>query len=62
MRLDAKHAQVINSVSRNTTDGSESAQTYSDELNDVDIAMLISFFKLLDTWDREVERNVKSVQ
>ena len=49
-------------MSREIASVSESAQTFVDELNDVDIAMLISFFKLLDTWDREVKRNAKSVQ
>jgi hypothetical protein len=61
-RTSANHAGAISGMSREVASVAESARTYSDELNDVDIAMLISFFKLLDSWDREVKRNAKSVQ
>jgi len=30
-----------------------------DQLDESDIAMLVSFFKLLDSWDREREGNAK---
>ena len=36
-----------------------SASQYADQLDDSDIAVLVSFFKLLDSWDRERERNAK---
>ena len=36
-----------------------SASQYADQLDDTDIAVLISFFKLLDSWDRERERYAK---
>ena len=36
-----------------------SASQCADQLDDSDIAVLVSFFKLLDTWDREKERNAK---
>jgi len=30
-----------------------------DEIDESDLAALVSFFKLLDSWDRERERNAK---
>lgn len=30
-----------------------------DQLDDSDVGMLVSFFKLLDSWARERERNAK---
>ena len=36
-----------------------SASQCADQLDDNDIAVLVSFFKLLDSWDRERERNAK---
>jgi hypothetical protein len=61
-RKNADRARATASMSRDIASISESAQTCSDEHNDVDITVLISFFKLLDRWDREAERNAKSVQ
>ena len=36
-----------------------SASQCADQLDGTDIAVLVSFFKLLDSWDRERERNAK---
>jgi len=36
-----------------------SASHCADQLDDSDIAVLASFFKLLDLWERERERNAK---
>jgi hypothetical protein len=36
-----------------------SALQCTDQLDDSDTAVLVSFFKLLDSWDRERERNAK---
>ena len=38
---------------------SESTEAHIDELDDFDISILVRFFKLLDRWDREVERNAE---
>ena len=38
---------------------SGSTEAHIDELDDFDISILVRFFKLLDRWDREVERNAE---
>ena len=53
MRRDEQQT-LTNSIS----DLSASA-ALRDDLNESDIAMLIKFFKLLDSWDREKEHNAK---
>ncbi|PYV77219.1 MAG: hypothetical protein DMG97_02235 [Acidobacteria bacterium] len=40
---------------------SEDRAAQINELNDCDIAALVSFFKLLDSWDREAKRNAKAM-
>ena len=60
-RRDAKHASAI-STTRSELPVSETLKFQTDEFNEVDIATLISFFKLLDKWDREVQRNAKNMQ
>ena len=60
-RRDSKLAQAIGSPTRELLSVSQSLEAYLDEFNDVDIATLITFFTLLDSWDRE-ERNAKNVQ
>ena len=59
-RQDAKHASAI-STTRSELPVPETLKFQTDEFNEVDIAELVSFFKLLDKWDREVERNAKAV-
>ncbi len=60
-RRDAKHASAISTTRSELPVVSETLKFQTDELNDVDIAALVSFFKLLDKWDREVERNAKAM-
>jgi hypothetical protein len=55
-RRDAQHAQEI-SCTRFAA--SQDCEVQIDNLDECDIAALVSFFKLLDTWDREKERNAK---
>jgi hypothetical protein len=42
--------------------GSDPDDGLKGELDDTLIATLISFFRLLDTWDRDGEHDAKSVQ
>jgi hypothetical protein len=55
-RRDAQHAQEI---SRTRFAASQDCELQIDDLDECDIAALVSFFNLLDTWDREKERNAK---
>jgi len=58
-RRDAKHARAISSEDVELPAVSELRETQIHELDDSAVSMLLSFFKLLDRWDREVERNAK---
>jgi len=58
-RRDAKHARAISGTSREMLAASGSTEAHIDELDDFDISILVRFFKLLDRWDREVERNAE---
>jgi len=58
-RRDPKHARAISSEDVELPAVSELRETQIHELDDSAVSMLLSFFKLLDRWDREVERNAK---
>jgi hypothetical protein len=60
-RRDAKHGSAISPTRSELPVVSETLKFQTDEPNEVDIAALVSFFKLIDKWDREVERNAKAV-
>lgn len=60
-RRAAHHAQAIGIISREASRVCEAAKVHSDQLDDVELAMLIGFFKLLDRWDREVEHNAEAM-
>ncbi len=60
-RRDAKLASAISTTRSELPVVFQTLKFQTDELNDVDIAALVSFFKLLDKWDREVERNAKAM-
>ena len=55
-RRDATRA-----IAENESAVAESLDTQISELSEFDLAKLISFFRLLDKWDREVERNAKTM-
>jgi hypothetical protein len=55
-RRDAKRGPAL--VARTESAAiSENLEAQNNELNDIDVAALSSFFKLLDEWDREAKRN-----
>ncbi len=58
-RQDAKRARAISSKHVELPAVSELLESQIHELDDFAVSMLLSFFKLLDGWDREVERNAK---
>lgn len=58
---DAKAAQTINLVADEPPAIAMAHEVSIDALADIDIKTLVSFFKLLDRWDRERQRNAKTM-
>jgi hypothetical protein len=58
-RRDAKHVRAISSSICELPAVSELQQAQIHELDDFAVSLLLSFFKLLDRWDREVEHNAE---
>jgi hypothetical protein len=58
-RRDAKHARAINGSICELPAVSELREAQIHELDEFTVSLLLSFFKLLDRWDREVERNAE---
>jgi hypothetical protein len=58
-RREANHARAINGSICELPAVSELREAQTNELDDFAVSLLLSFFKLLDRWDREVEHNAE---
>lgn len=61
IRRNASREQLIGTLGNEQFGVKDSLEIRSSELSDLDVLILISFFKVLDTWDREVQHNAKTV-